>query len=230
MSGRGPRSAPWASHLFTDAVVHELWGDGDEEALHRAEAEVVARAVVGRRRQFAAGRQCARASLAVLLGTAPGPVLAGERRQPRWPPGVAGTIAHTDGYAVAATRLDRGDGIRIGVDAERVGRVTPELFGRLFTESEREWLADLQPARRAVVVTALFGMKEAFYKAQFPLTGAWVGFHDVEIDAAGAVEGSPAALRPATTLAALDAFTWPVSGRFRAESGIVVAAVEAVPR
>jgi len=67
----------------------------------------------------------------------------------------------------------------------------------------------------------MFGAKEAFYKAQFPVTEAWVGFHDVELvpDDEGFV------LHQATDLEALDAFAWPLRALSIVRSGVVVTAV-----
>lgn len=229
--GPSPARAAAVAKLFTAAVVYELWGQGDEDGLLPEESALVARAVASRRQQFAAGRACAHRALAD-LAAARGPLLIGDRRSPRWPEGVTGSISHTEGYAVAvvarlgATVTAAGDAVvrTVGIDAEQVGRVSEDLHGRLFLEPERQRLAQLPPPERAEQATAMFAAKEAFYKAQFPVTGAWVGFHDVELRP----DGDQLTLHPATDLAALTGFRWPLRARTVLRRGIAVTGVEAV--
>jgi len=237
----GPRSAPDLAALFSDAVAFELAGPdleaGGDEGLWPEEEAQVTRAVAARRLQFAAGRRCARAGL-VALGLPAGPIPAGPQRAPRWPLGTAGSISHTTGYAVAVVRRTitgpAGPGgpvpdrISIGIDAEQLGRVGDHLYARLFTPVEEAWLARLPGPRRDAAATAVFGAKEAFYKAQFPLTGAWVGFHDVRSHPVENPDGTHAGYRlePHTGLAALDAVQWPCLARHVQRGAVVVSAVE----
>jgi 4'-phosphopantetheinyl transferase EntD len=207
----------------------ELWGRGDETALTGAEAAVVANAVDGRRTQFAAGRQCAHRAIDALASGGDGSgkaILPDDKRAPVWPEGVVGSISHTEGYAlaVAAPVADAGPGedktswSTVGIDAERLGRVTHELHERLFLPSERAYLASLDEAGRDEAATLMFGAKESFYKAQYPVTAAWVGFHDVELRP-DPVEPLRFALYPATGLAALERFAWPLTARGLFASG-----------
>ncbi len=228
----GPRPADRVSSLFSAASAFEWWGDGDEQVLYPEEREVVADAVVRRRRQFAAGRACARRAVAE-VGATVGPILVGPRRAPRWPTGVTGSISHTEGYAVAvaAPMPSTGpwsDGHRatLGIDAEQIGRVTERLHRSIFVADERDYLAGLGPAERAQAATVMFGAKEAFYKAQFAVTGAWVGFHDVALVA----HDDRYELHRATDLEALDHVRWPVIARWSIEGGIAVTGVEAWSR
>ena len=83
----------------------------------------------------------------------------------------------------------------------------------------------------------LFGAKEAFYKAQFPCSGAWVGFQDIEFswDSAAdgfAGDGEPAVEMvavPATELDVLGLFAWPLVARHAIRDGVVLSAVVAEP-
>ncbi|MGF1596369.1 MAG: 4'-phosphopantetheinyl transferase [Acidimicrobiales bacterium] len=212
----GPAPAPRVAALFSDAAAFDWHGPDVEAALHPAERPLVARAVDGRRRHFAAGRACARAALAS-LGIESGPILRRALRDPRWPHPATGSISHCDGYAVAAVRRTAGRALELGIDAELVGRVTPALHPRLFRPEERAWLATLDPTAGPLVVTALFGAKEAFYKAQFPITGAWVGFEDVS---SRRVDDLTFELVPATDLAVLSAVRWPVTARAVISGGV----------
>lgn len=227
----GPRPAPDLAALFTDAVAFELEGAdleaGGDEGLWPEEEVQVTRAVPARRLQFAAGRRCARAGLSA-LGLPAGPIPAGPQRAPRWPDGAAGSISHTAGYAVAVVRPTARPHISIGVDAEQLGRVGDHLYTRLFTPPEEAWLTRLPDPDRSAAATAVFGAKEAFYKAQFPLTGAWVGFHDVRSHPMENPDGTHAGYRlePHSGLAALDAVVWPCHARHVARGAVVVSAVE----
>lgn len=208
------------------AVAFELMGEGDPAWLHPDEEQFVVDAVASRRRQFAAGRACARAAL-VASGREPVAIVRSVGRCPAWPAGVVGSISHTAGYAAAI--VDQGDAPErgLGVDVEHLGRVEPHLFERLFTAIERDRLATLPAESREEVATAAFGLKEAFYKAQFPRTSAWVGFSDVQVEFDPADQ--TAVLRPATDLDVLHAFSWPIHGRWTRRDALVVSAVEAWP-
>ena len=85
--------------LLPDTVVTVEARDGDWTApLLPEEEPLVARAVDKRRREFAAGRACARRALEQ-LGLPASPILAGPRREPLWPPGVVGALTHCRGIA-----------------------------------------------------------------------------------------------------------------------------------
>lgn len=230
-----PAIAPDVAALFplSSATAYDLRGEGDEAWLLAEEEPAVAGAIASRRRQFAAGRRCARLALtgAGFEATA---IPVGERRAPRWPAGATGSISHTEGYvvSVAARRSSAADGagLTIGIDAERLGRVGENLYSWLFVDVEQRDLRRLGPERRDVAATAMFGAKEAFYKAQFAVTGAWVNFSDVVLVATDdGPTGGGFELRPATDLDALDAFEWPLRAQWRLDAGVVVTAVEALP-
>ena len=80
--------------------VVELRG-GEPDPLLPAERAALGQVVDGRRRDFAAGRHCARRALARLVGS-PEPILSGPDREPVWPQGIVGSITHCDGYRAAA--------------------------------------------------------------------------------------------------------------------------------
>lgn len=217
-------------------VVHELTGGLDPSApvdLHPDELAQIQGSAAGRQRQFTAGRRCARAGLRH-LGLPDGAILSAPDRSPRWPDGADGSITHTgDVFAAAAVARREILGARgIGLDAEQTSRVTRKLYERIFTEMERERLAGLERGKETVVSAVMFSVKEAFYKAQFGASAAWVGFQDVEVDGPDdwSLEGSGSGLlrlKPATDLAALDCVAWPVEARFELRPELVVTAVVA---
>ena len=223
-----PVPAPDIAALFHHGgvVAHELVGPGDESRLHPDEARRIAHATERRRQEFAAGRMCARAGLEALDLANGRPLGMAEDRSPIWPEHVTGSISHTGDYCVAvvarSTATAAGAAVGLGIDAEQVGRVTESLHRIVFTTDERAWLEELPTAERGVEATTLFSAKEAFYKAQHPLTRSWVGFQDV----AAVRSATGLVLRPVTDLDALRRVTWPQPVAAVRRSDIVVTAVE----
>ena len=195
----------------------ELEDTGQALPLHPGEEAYVAKAADSRRRDFAAGRFCARAALSRL--DRPGMVIAREADgRPVWPEGVVGSITHTAGYA-AALVARKSEYLGIGVDAERVGKLTDDLIPLLFGAQEQAWLGTLSPQRRSMAATSLFSAKEAYFKAWSPLTGQPLSFQalHVEMDDEGFAVTQPDAI--------LEAWKRPLRGRLAQSSDLVVTAV-----
>ena len=158
----------------------ELFDRGQDVRLSPEDAALVAGSSEKRRRDFALGRACARAALAQAGLYAP--VGRASHGAPVWPPGIRGSITHTQGYAAAiVARQESFSGL--GVDAERIGRVEEKLWPRLFDKAERAWLAVQDDA--AVMATLLFAAKEAAFKASNPPAGAALQFQALSIEATG---------------------------------------------
>ncbi|MEU2733158.1 4'-phosphopantetheinyl transferase superfamily protein [Streptomyces griseoviridis] len=172
--------------LLPDEVVAvEVHGDdGSEPApLYPEEAEVVARAVEKRRREFALVRACARRAMEK-LGVEPVPLLPGERGAPGWPPGLAGSMTHCAGYCAAAL-VRTTDLASVGIDAEPNGPLPDGVEETVALPSEVARLREL--AARIPEVhwdRLLFSAKESVYKAWFPLTRLWLDFSEADIDIA----------------------------------------------
>jgi 4'-phosphopantetheinyl transferase EntD len=139
----------------------------------------VAGSISARRREFALGRFCARAAL-MRMGIGEAIIARGPDGAPVWPPGVAGSITHTTGYAAAIVG-SRSDFLGIGVDAERIGGVTEHLYPKLFGPRERALLANLEKEERSLVSTILFSAKEAYFKAWRPVNGRPLSFPDIHV-------------------------------------------------
>ncbi len=140
----------------------------------------IAKAVEKRQIEFALGRTCAREALK-RLGVAPQPLLQQSDRSVAWPEGFVGSITHADGY-VAALAAPRSTVLGLGIDAELKTRVQDKLWKHIATEREIAWLKLATDEDAACLrATSLFSAKEAFYKAQYCISQAWVGFHDVEL-------------------------------------------------
>jgi 4'-phosphopantetheinyl transferase EntD len=155
----------------------EIEDRGQPVDLPALEAALVEKSAPKRRREFALGRACARGALEKLghRGVVIGRDASGA---PLWPEGITGSITHTRGYAAAVvgeTRRFSG----IGVDAERVGGVTQDLWPRLFDDVERDHLMGLDEADRGGVATLIFSAKEACYKA-WGGTGA-LAFREIRV-------------------------------------------------
>lgn len=133
--------------------------------------EAMARAAPARLREYAAGRSAARGAM-MLLGRTPAAILRGDDRAPIWPDGMIGSITHTDTDCLAAVTQAAG---LLGIDMERDGRVTGDLWPTILNHGEDSTHA-----------TLIFAAKEAVYKAQYPLTKALFGFHRLHIRIDGA--------------------------------------------
>lgn len=161
-------------------LVADLRRDGDDSCLSAEEAAVVAAAVPRRRHQFAAGRRLAREAL-VDLGRAPVPILPGPRGAPTWPVGIVGSVTHCDGYVAAAL----GEASRwraLGIDAEPAAPLPPNVLERIASATERTWLGERSTARPEVAWDRLlFCVKEAVFKAWFPVHGTSPGFRGAEV-------------------------------------------------
>lgn len=130
-------------------------------------------AVPARRAEFTAGRAAARLALAA-LGLPSVAIPAGPQRQPLWPPGISGSIAHAAGLAAAVAR----PGAPLGLDIEEDAPLPPDLWPLICQPDE---LAALPSARRGTYVRQVFSAKEAAFKAQFPRTGALIGFDAMDV-------------------------------------------------
>jgi 4'-phosphopantetheinyl transferase EntD len=164
-------------------VVEELRDSRDLPALHPEEAAQVADAAPQRQLEFAQARACARLALARLdvRGFA---LLNGADRAPRWPAGIVGSITHTLRPALTYVGVVVGrsaDVVAVGVDAEASQGLDAALQPYGLTAVEQERLAAVEPERQPLWAKIIFSAKEAFYKAQFPLSARRLGFQDVEV-------------------------------------------------
>ena len=202
------------------AHAYEYVGVPKVKDLDPGELAVVARATERRVRTFAAGRICAHAALAA-RGSDRTPLLPDPAGQPDWPADAPGSIAHVDGYAIAAVLADPRLHVGIGVDAEALGAMSREVAQAIFTPAECRRLATLEADAWMAAATLMFCAKEAFYKAQFRLTGAWVDFHDLEVR----IEPTGVSLHPASDHEPLAMLRWPLSVGHTVRRDVVVAAV-----
>jgi 4'-phosphopantetheinyl transferase EntD len=172
-----------------DVVAAELQGNASHELLTTDELGFISHCSPKRIEDFSAGRACAHRALTE-LGISGFSLLSASDRAPIWPPGVVGSITHTKGFRAAVVAPERGL-CSLGLDCEGSGAVDEELWSRICAPPELERLAALDSVTAQHQAALIFASKEAFYKCQYPLTKAWVGFEDVVID----VDSANAAFR-----------------------------------
>jgi 4'-phosphopantetheinyl transferase EntD len=151
----------------------------DHSTLRPEEAACIPRVVDKRRREFTAGRACARRALAQ-LGIEGFPLVVGPGRAPVWPPDVIGSITHCDGLT-AAVVARRGRLLAVGVDAELAIPLDPPLISIVCTPEERRALAERPAAESGRYAKVLFSAKEAVHKCLYPVFGLTLEFVDVSI-------------------------------------------------
>ena len=144
------------------------------------EEEACIRSAVPRRRaEFAAGRWCARRSLAE-LGYPVTPILVGHLREPLWPSGAIGTITHTETLSAAVVaRSDSWSGIGIDLlEVAAAGRILGEVDG-LISDSEEERCAEALVGANARAL--LFSAKESVIKAISHRLQRFVDFREIVV-------------------------------------------------
>ena len=169
--------------LFPGQVVAaETRKAGEPSLLLASEIDQVRGASRKRVEEFAAGRTCARRALKE-LGIENFPLLICEDRRPSWPDGIAGSITHTNGYCAAVVARKSHCGA-IGLDAEVISGVTPDLYPYMCTAEEHGRLSTMDSAMGNKTAALISPAKEAFYKCQYTLTEEFLEFQDIQLDMA----------------------------------------------
>jgi 4'-phosphopantetheinyl transferase EntD len=158
-------------------IDHRLIAEGDEQALFAEERGAFAGSVIKVQRASGAARIVAR-ELMRRAGVAPHPVVKSAGGMPAWPDGIVGSLAHDATVAVAAL-AKRADYLSVGVDIEPAEPLASDLMEMVATPAERAATQNA-PLRGRL----LFSIKEAVYKAAYPLDRVFLDHHDVEVDLA----------------------------------------------
>jgi 4'-phosphopantetheinyl transferase EntD len=179
MSQNDPPPWPSSGQFAPPGILlnHRVIAPGDELALLPEELGAFANSVVKVRRASGAARMAARELLA-RLGHTRCALPKSEMGAPIWPEGIVGSLAHDSDLAVAAVAARDGF-CSIGIDIEPAQPLDPDLIELVATEEERRRL-DSDPCQGRL----LFVVKEAVYKAVFPLDRIFLEHHDVEVDIA----------------------------------------------
>jgi 4'-phosphopantetheinyl transferase EntD len=227
LPGANPaRSSELLATLFaSSAIACELRENADFTLLLPEEAGSCGSFRPKRLADFAAGRLCARRALRS-LGFAEFALRSNADRTPRWPDGVVGSITHTIGFCGAV--VDRSENVAsLGLDAEIVAGVVPEVWAEVLTDGELLQLAALPAAERERHAALAFSAKEAFYKCQFGLTGTWLDFRDVTIEAqAETPQAGTFVVRPASSAGEFVLGDLTPEGRYRFDGALVVTGLE----
>ncbi len=146
-------------------------------ALSDAEARAVAEAVEKRRREFAAGRELARCAL-TRFSQQNSIIPAGADRAPIWPPGIVGSISHSDTVcAVAVAQVSSGID-SIGLDIEQAKPLASDLWETVMSPAERSRLPTVPDLKPGLLEMVVFSAKEASYKCQYQLSKEFFDFSD----------------------------------------------------
>lgn len=151
----------------------------DTTSLSQSERSLIQNAVKKRQNEFSTGRYCARQAL-TKLGIKYAEILKGNRGEPLWPVNITGSISHNSALCGAIV-ANKSKVSAIGLDIETIGSVKPDLWYLLFNAAETKLLNELPLSERDLFATLFFSFKESFYKLQYPLTGLYLDFLEVEV-------------------------------------------------
>ncbi|HEV2505950.1 MAG TPA: 4'-phosphopantetheinyl transferase [Mesorhizobium sp.] len=148
---------------------------GDASHILPGESATILSRAAAARDASGAGRWLARRLLRQ-LGYGDLAIPRGKAGEPLWPAGVVGSIAHDADFAIAVvapSETMRG----VGVDIEPALPLPPELEPLVLNSRDR-----LEGCDVAIAGKIAFAVKEAAYKASFPLDGEVLGFEDIAVD------------------------------------------------
>jgi 4'-phosphopantetheinyl transferase EntD len=214
--------SPLVSALFPPVVAAaQLTGDAKPALLDPVEREFTRDFAPKRLREFAAGRLCARRALAE-LGIRGHSLRQGRDRRPVWPEGVVGSITHTDEFCGAVVASMRRL-LALGLDAETIGRVTPEIWPQICTPSEANWIRSLREPACGRAAALIFSAKEACYKCCSAISVEWIDFQDLELELQGQLAPAGSfAIRPKRALDLPMPATASLAGRYRFEGELIL--------
>jgi 4'-phosphopantetheinyl transferase EntD len=196
-------------------------------ALYPVEEDAVRNAVEKRRREFTTGRALARSALG-RLGLPEGAIPSEADGAPGWPAGIVGSITHCAGCracAVAAAEIVAG----VGIDAEPNRPIAPSVRSLIAGPGESLRLDRLARADPGVSwARLLFSIKEAIYKAWWPLTARPLGFRDAD-EVIDPDRGTFRARLPAGGTGSPGGSAVPVEGRWAAADGLLLATASFPP-
>jgi 4'-phosphopantetheinyl transferase EntD len=181
-SANHARRSARLAELFSPMAVaaYELRGAADPAMLLPEEAAACETFSANRLEEFTGGRLCARGALRE-FGLGGFAVRRNPDRTPRWPDGVVGSITHTIGFCGAVVGA-RDQFAGLGIDAEIVARVTPDVWTQALTREDITRISGLGSAERERAAAIIFSAKESFYKCISGITGAWLDYRDVCVE------------------------------------------------
>ena len=125
-----------------------------------------------REQEYSLGRYCAKQAINA-IGIDCNEIQSSSYGFPIWPKGIVGSISHSKGTCLSAVAKSE-NFQTIGIDVEQFNRMKERSLERITHPKEiAEIGSDLKKA------TLLFSIKEAFYKAQFPIYKTHLNFKDL---------------------------------------------------
>ena len=158
-------------------IGHRLISKDDELTLIREEKASLPFTSLERLRASGAVRNVAR-EIMKSMGFVDFPILRSTCGDPIWPAGVVGSMAHNTQIAVAAIGLQR-ELEAVGIDIENVVPLPPDMLDLICTPLEIHAISDYPLGTKL-----LFVIKEAVYKAAYPLDHKFLDFHEIQVDPA----------------------------------------------
>ncbi len=220
--------------ILPDAVrvAEMLPADADPALLLPDEARSVERAVEKRRREFAAGRLLARELFAQMTSNEAvrsASLLNDANRVPVWPAGIVGSITHCRSLcAVATTHAAHSAGI--GLDVEPAEPMNEELEQYVMRDAEYARLDVLPQEVRTLGSLLVFSIKEAVYKAIYPIRRRFLEFHEVEIMALGIAPEIDVGYRVSGIASGIATDAQSFCGDFEAQVLVAEAAIPGIAR
>lgn len=149
-----------------------------EHPVYPEEIAAVSNAVPKRLSEFTAGRVAARLALKQLGAPAMSVPMAPDR-SPIWPPGLMGSITHTNSACLAAAAWEN-EVRMLGLDVEEDEALEEALYPVICSPTEQRWLqGQPNPGQMAKLI---FSAKEAAYKAQYRLSQTLFDFDTFETE------------------------------------------------
>ena len=167
--------------LVSSAFDPQKLVDGDFQRCLIEPPASIQRSVAKRQTEFLAGRLCAREAMRQLDGRLHVPQI-GDDRAPAWPTDLCGSITHSTGWA-AAIVASKQDWRGLGMDAEHLmsSERASRLAGEILTPDEMQRLVAGPEHHIALHVTLTFSLKEALFKALYPIVLKRFYFEDAEL-------------------------------------------------
>ena len=131
-----------------------------------------------RRQQFILGRTAARKALCHTNASDLPVLIASESHAPVWPHGIVGSITHTHSIGISCVSPSQ-DIKALGIDIETISDRALGVIERIATPEEQKLITDLSDPKTAAL--CLFTIKEALYKALWPIVKRYIGFQEVSI-------------------------------------------------
>lgn len=148
----------------------------------REEAAIVENAVGKRRREFAAGRVCARRMLR-RFGLDANLVIGRDRNgAPLWPEGFTGSISHSDDACVVAIARQTLQLASLGLDVENAAGLDSDLVELVCDATEKAACRSGCAGGLNRLAKVIFSAKESAYKCLYPVIGRVLDFRDVHIE------------------------------------------------